>query len=634
MTLRGALERLVRGRRAEPRAGERAGSLSRRGFVRALGALTPMLALGIGTRRLLAAVARPARTLRRTRSAHYDLGVDMLAVRLTGERSTATVVNEMLPGPLLALREGDEVTINVTNHLRHDTSVHWHGLLVPADMDGVPALSFPGIKPGETFTYRFPVKQSGTYWYHSHSGGQEQKGLYGPIVIAPAGADPNAADRDYVVMLSDWTDQNPEHILANLKRESDWYNYSRPTLPGFIGDLLDPPAGKSRLEVLRERMRWAAMRMQPTDISDVSHYAFLLNGRTARDNWTGLFSPGDRVRLRLINGSAMTFFDVKIPGLTMTVVQADGQDVEPVAVDEIRMGVAETYDVIVEPRAGGAYTIFAQAMDRTGYARGTLAERAGASAPIPPMDPRPVRTMADMGGMAGMSGMSAGGGGMGGMAMPDTASRAAGVRDTTMATADTTMAMPGVSVGDTAATGTTASGTGGGNAPLPLDLASAGLPAFPGWRTLMYRDLRARTPNPDVRPPERDVVLHLNGDMTRYVWTIDGKQLSQAPPIRLLRGERVRLTFVNETMMDHPMHLHGTFMELQNGADPRYAPRKHTISVPPATTLETHFTALAPGVWALHCHLLYHMMAGMFTRVAIVEGGDGADSSASVNGAS
>jgi CopA family copper-resistance protein len=614
--------------RRDDGADRSAPSVSRRRFIKLAGGAAVLVALGSRPRKLVGAQVAPSRALRAGGTVRYDLVIDHLGVRFTGDRASALAVNGMLPAPLLRLREGDDVMINVTNRLDEDTSIHWHGLLLPANMDGVPVLSFGGIRPGETFTYRFPINQSGTYWYHSHSGGQEQKGLYGPIVIEPAGADPYRADRDYVVMLSDWTDDDPERILGNLKKDSDYYNYSRPTLSGFIHDLFNPPKGQTRGAVLDERMMWAKMRMQRTDISDVSGYTFLLNGKTAEDNWTGVFAPGDRVRLRVINGSSMTFFDLKIPGLRMTVIQADGQDVEPVEVDEIRVAVAETYDVLVEPEAGRAYTIFAQAMDRTGYARGTLAEREGMSAPIPAMDPRPVRTMADMGGMGGMhmghtqADSTAGRDttmmhdmpGMEGMAMPDSSARHAPSRDSTM----DHMVMHGISM-DHMST----SGPGTGNAPLPRNLASAGLPTTPGWRTLMYRDLRARTANADVRSPERDVELRLTGDMQRYFWTINGKKLSESVPIELRRGERVRLTFINETMMDHPMHLHGVFMELQNGAEPAYAPRKHTISVPPATTIETHFTALEPGMWALHCHLLYHMMTGMFARVAIGAGADG-----------
>lgn len=499
----------------------------------------------------------------------YDLVVDRLGVNFTGARRKAVAINGSVPGPLLRLREGEQVEINVTNRLEEDTSIHWHGLLVPADMDGVPGISFPGIRPGETFTYRFTVRQSGTYWYHSHSGGQEQQGMYAPIIIDPAGPEPYPYDREYVVVLSDWTDEDPDEVLENLKGDSGYYNFGKRTLPDLFRGLFRSPGA-----TLRDRLMWGQMRMDPTDIADVSAatYTYLMNGRTPDQNWTALFRPGDRVRLRFINASAMTYFDVKIPGLKMTVVQADGQDLEPVVVDEFQIAVAETYDVMVEPEAGNAYTIFAQSLDRSGYARGTLAEREGRSAPIPPMDPRPLRTMPH----AGMGGMN---------------------RKMESAAADPEMAEHAAHA---------AMGHGAHAA---------------GPRKLASRDLRARTPNRDVRPPDKEVVLRLTGDMERYFWTLNHKKLSQSEPIELAYRQRVRLRMVNETMMEHPMHLHGVFMELQNGQDPAYAPRKHVVSVPPFETVEVHFTADEPGPWAFHCHLLYHMMTGMFVKVVVAPPG-------------
>jgi L-ascorbate oxidase len=449
----------------------------------------------------------------------------------------------------------------VTNNLDEDTSLHWHGLLVPAGQDGVPGFSFPGIKPGETFTYRFDVQQAGTYWYHSHSGTQEQEGMYAALVIDPAGDDPVAFDREHTIILSDWTDEDPMKMLRNLKGNGAYYNYAKRTLPQFVEGLFDD-AGAT----IRDRTMWGAMRMDPTDIADVTGatYSYLLNGMSATDNWTGIFEGGERVRLRLINAAAMSFFDVKIPGLKLTVVQSDGQDVEPVRVDEIRMGVAETYDVIVEPEAGRSYTIFAQSMDRSGFARGTLAEAPGSEAEVPEMDPRPLRTM-DMMPMEG--------------------------HDMSAMDEDSADEMDHAAMGHTADT---------------MEL-----------RRLAYSDLRAFEPNRDVREPTRDVELRLTGDMERYFWTINDRKLSQSEPIRLTVGERVRLIMTNETMMEHPMHLHGVFMELQNGAHPAFAPRKHTISVPPNETVEAHLTFEEPGSWACHCHLLFHMMTGMFARFEV-----------------
>ncbi|MDE2317077.1 MAG: copper resistance system multicopper oxidase, partial [Xanthomonadaceae bacterium] len=377
----------------------RDGQLSRRRFVQglALGGVAAGLGLRAGT-----AVAQAVAVRREWRGTHFELAVGELPVNFTGRRRIATVVNGQLPAPLLRWREGDTVTLKVTNRLRVPTSIHWHGILVPFQMDGVPGISFPGIAPGESFTYRFPVRQSGTYWYHSHSGFQEQTGLYGPLVIEPAGGERFPAERDYVVMLNDWSDDSPEHIFATLKRQSDYYNYAMPTVPDFFRDVRE----HGLEQALARRRMWERMRMNPTDYSDVSGhtYTYLVNGHPPAGNWTGLFRPGEKVRLRFINGSSMTFFDVRIPGLKMTVVAADGQDVEPVSVDEFRIAVAETYDVIVEPKEDRAYTLFAQAIDRSGYARGTLAPRTGMQAAVPAMDPLVWLGMRDMMGAMGQGG--------------------------------------------------------------------------------------------------------------------------------------------------------------------------------------------------------------------------------------
>lgn len=528
---------------------------------------------------LSAATGRSARVLRRgvPRSLFgqtYDLVIERRGVRIGRRHGSGVLVNGTLPAPTLRFREGEDVTINVTNRMREDTSIHWHGLLVPANMDGVPAFSFPGIKPGETFTYAFRPKQSGTYWYHSHSGGQEQEGLYGAIIIDPSTPDARPYDREHVILLSDWSSEAPMQILANLKKDSSWYNYGRRTVPQFFRALLGAPTGAARRAVVQDRLIWGKMRMDATDISDVTGatYTFLINGKPPEENWTALFRAGERVRLRFINGSAMTFFDVRIPGMRMTVIQADGQDVVPIIVDEMRLGVAETYDVIVEPSAGTAYTVFAQSMDRSGYARATIAEQAGASAPVPPMDPRPLRSM----NMAGMDAADSDMSGMAGMDMPG-------------------MAMPNAAT----------------------DGSATAAASRPDRRTLAYTDLRALSPNPDTRSPEATIALHLTGDMRRYFWTIDGLKLTDAPPIRMQKGQRVRLRMTNDTMMDHPMHLHGVFVELQNGQPVDVAPRKHTVIVPPFESVTVDLTALEPGTWAFHCHLLYHMMTGMFVPVVI-----------------
>jgi CopA family copper-resistance protein len=536
----------------------------------------------------------------------FQLEIGAVPINITGRQRTATAVNDSVPAPILRWREGDTVTLAVTNRLSEPSSIHWHGVRTPAPMDGVPGLSFHGIAPGETFVYRFPVPQSGTYWYHSHSAFQEQTGVYGAIVIAPKNGYAQAFDRDYVVMLSDWSDENPDTIVSNLKFQSDYYNFHQRTLGTFVEDA----RRQGLAETIADRLEWGKMRMSPTDILDVSGatYTYLLNGQPPGRNWTALFRPGERVRLRFINGSSMSIFDVRIDGLPMTVVQADGNDVAPVTVDEFRISVAETYDVIVRPTADRAYTIFIQAEDRTGYARGTLAPRPGMEAAIPPMDPRPLRTMADMG-MGGMehSSMS----GTAGGAMP-------GMDHGTMSGMNHG-SMPGMSGMEASHVAKKlAGGVGVDNvAEMPterLDRAGEGFPA--GRRILTYADLRATQPGSDARPPSRDITLHLTGNMERFIWGFDGKKFSEAEPIVLERGERVRFVLINDSMMEHPIHLHGLWSELENGHG-AYRPYKHTINVKPGEKLSYLVTADVPGRWAYHCHLLYHMEMGMFREVRV-----------------
>jgi FtsP/CotA-like multicopper oxidase with cupredoxin domain len=503
-------------------------------------------------------------------------------VNFTGHRHAAIGVNGMVPAPILRWREGDTVTLAVTNRLREPTSIHWHGIRTPSPMDGVPGLSFPGIAPGETFVYRFPVNQSGTYWYHSHSAFQEQSGLYGALVIEPRAGYAQAFDRDYVVLLSDWSDEDPETIVSNLKFQSDYYNFGQRTAGTFFGDV----RRQGLAATVSDRLEWGRMRMAPTDILDVTGatYTYLLNGHAPAANWTALFRPGERVRLRFINGSAMSIFDVRIPGLPITVVQADGNDVEPVTVEEFRIGTAETYDVIVQPLDERAYTLFAQAEDRSGYARGTLAPRAGMAGAVPPMDPRPLRTMADMG-MAGMDHGSMGGMDHGSMA-------------------GTPPLKPGVEVDNVAM--------------MPVDRLNepgAGLEGN-GRRVLTYTDLRALRQGNDQRPPSREIVLHLTGNMRRFIWGFDGLKFSEAEPIRLTYGERVRFVLINDTMMEHPIHLHGLWSELENGQG-ELRPYKHTILAKPGERLSYLVSADEVGRWAFHCHLLYHMETGMFREVRV-----------------
>ena len=591
--------------------------LTRRNFLR----FTAGMGMAVGFDSLVPAYARQITAAsepenRREYSDIIDLQVHETTLKIGRRDAKSFTVNGSIPGPLVRLREGQTATIRVSNHLKEDTSIHWHGLILPPEMDGVPGVSFAGIKPGKTFTYRFPVKQSGTYWYHSHSGMQEQQGHFGPLIIDPIEPEPFKYERDYVVMLSDWTFEHPHHILANLKKMSAYYNYQRRTVATFFQDL-----------------PWKQMRMDPTDIADVTGatYTYLMNGMTSESNWTGLFQPGEKVRLRFINASAMTFFDIRIPGLKMTVVQADGQNVQPVTVDEFRIAVAETYDVIVEPQEDAAYTIFAETMDRSGYARGTLAPRQGMTAPIPERRTRPLRSMADMGMNHDEDGHSQHNtsGNDNGHSQHNMPGNDGGHSRHNMPGNDSEHSqhnMPGNDGGHSQHNQGVMHGSdnhGPGNAGVPMMVQSRlhepgiGLESTDTHRVLVYTDLRSLKPGYDQRQPEREIELHLTGNMERYMWSFDGKKYSQAKePIRFYNGERVRLTFVNDTMMEHPIHLHGMWMELDNGAG-SHKPRKHTINVKPAERLSVDITADAPGNWAFHCHLLYHMEVGMFRIVSV-----------------
>jgi FtsP/CotA-like multicopper oxidase with cupredoxin domain len=508
----------------------------------------------------------------------FDLTVEAIAVNYTGRNRTATAVNGQVPGPLLRMREGDAVTIRVTNRLPVRTSVHWHGLIVPADMDGVPGVSFAGIDPGSSFVYRFRVNQSGTYWYHSHSRFQEQTGLYGPIVIEPRHGERHGSDRQHIVLLSDWSDSDPEWLYATLKRQSDYFNFGKRTAGGFFADV----RAHGLPEAIADRSRWGQMRMDPTDLADVggAAYTYLMNGVTPVGNWTALFERGERVRLRFINGSAMSFFDVRIPGLPLTVVAADGQDVEPVTVDEFRLGAAEVLDVIVAPSAEQAYTIFAQSMDRSGYARGTLAPRSGMTAEVPPLEPRSVLSLGDVGMDHDMAGME----------------------------------MHGGSHAATARYGPTVDMVAMHASPR-LDDPGPGLRGN-GRRALTYADLHTLGGPIDARAPGRDIELHLTGHMRRFIWSFDGRKFSEAQPLRFAFGERLRIVLVNDSMMSHPIHLHGMWSEVE-AEDGTFLVRKHTITVQPAQRLSYLVTADALGRWAYHCHLLYHMEAGMFREVEV-----------------
>jgi len=554
-------------------------------------------------------------------AATYNLVIDEQPLAIDGKTKSAMTINGGVPGPTLRFREGEEVTINVTNRLDVDSSIHWHGLLLPYTQDGVPGISFPGIGPGETFTYRFPIVQAGTYWYHSHSGFQEQEGVYGSIVIEPAKREPFRYDREYVVMLSDWSAETGDRIFSNLKGQSDYYNHSQQTLGSFVDDVRQ----NGFAATLRDRLDWGSMRMMPTDIADVSGYSFLVNGKSAEDNWTGLFEPGERVRLRFVNASAMTYFDVRIPGLKMTVVQADGNNVQPVGVAEFRIAVAETYDVIVQPKEDRAFSILAESIDRSGFARGTLAPREGMKLALPDLRERPLLSMADMS-MASMGGMDHGS--MDHAAMGHSQTQPQAMDHAAMghspaqpqamdhAAMGHSPAQPQPQAMDHAAMGhTTMAGMTDSNS----DYApGSGLTpsAADGGKFLVYGDLKAMTPYADYRAPDREIELRLTGNMERYFWSINGIKYSDAEPIRLTYGERVRIRFVNDTMMMHPMHLHGMWQQLDKG-NGRFNPLKHVVNVAPNTTLTVDVPVDALGEWAFHCHLMYHMASGMFRKVIV-----------------
>ena len=598
-------------------------SPSRRRFVTGLAAGTALMGLGFSVN------AKPSKEMMKQivagqtilRGSKFELSYSPLKVNFTGKERIATAINGTVPAPVLRWKEGDTVTLNVTNNMAEDTSIHWHGIILPEEQDGVPGISkgFNGIKPGETFQYQFKVNQSGTYWYHSHSGFQEQTGAYGAIVIEPKDPPPYTYDRDYVVMLSDWTDEDPNDVYHKLKKLSHYYNFRERT----VGDAMSELSKDGWDSFWANRGMWNDMRMSDRDISDVTGYTYtyLTNGHAPADGWTGLFKKGEKVLLRFINAAAMTFFDVRIPGLKMTVVAADGQYVQPVSVDEFRIGVAETYDVIVEPSSEQAYSIFAQAIDRSGYARGTLTPDPAMTAEVPAMDPAPLLTHGDMGmdmssmghsvdhGSMDMSSSSSGGMKCGGgmkmdhaiMNKPAMGSGKAGYGSNRKVSHAETEYGPHVDMRSDAPQ-------------YRLDDPGVGL-RDNGRKVLTYADLRNLNRTPDPREPGREIDLHLTGNMSRYMWSINGIKFADSEPLHLKYGERVRINLINDTMMNHPMHLHGMWSDLETG-DARYIPRKHTAIVQPGSKVSYLVTADAKGSWAYHCHLVYHML-GMFRKVVV-----------------
>lgn len=610
---------------------------SRRRFVQGLAAGGAVASLGLWPKSSWA-LSGPGNT-NVLSGTEFDLVIGETPMNFTGRTRTAITVNGSIPAPLLRWREGTTVNLRVSNALPkgsihgHQTSIHWHGILLPANMDGVPGMSFNGIHPGETFHYRFTVQQGGTYWYHSHSGFQEQAGLYGPLVIDPIAPEPFSFDRDYVVLLSDWTDLDSTALFHRLKKMSGYDNYYKRT----VGDFFDDVQRKGLAATVDDRKMWGEMRMTPTDLSDVNAntYTFLMNGTTSLGNWTGLFRSGEKIRLRFINGSAMTHFDVRIPGLKMTVVAADGQYVHPVTIDEFRIATAETFDVIVEPSGQDAFTIFAQDMGRTGYVSGTLAARDGLRAPVPAVDARPILAMADMGhggmghgnghDMSGMKGMEGGCGASMGMAGMEHGAQASQQRTSADPHAGHGMAaVPGMDHGAGATQQHPASETGNPlvdmqtMAPVPkLDDPGIGL-RDNGRTVLTYAMLKSAFDDPDGREPGRDIELHLTGHMERFAWGFNGQKFSEVEPLRLNYGERLRIVLVNDTMMTHPIHLHGMWSDLEDEQG-NFLVRKHTVDMPPGSKRAYRVRADALGSWAYHCHLLYHMEAGMMREVRVEE---------------
>ncbi|WP_305856976.1 copper resistance system multicopper oxidase [Balneatrix alpica] len=603
-----------------------ASGLSRRRFVQGVaagGVLAALPALGqAGKLTTLTAQTGQAPVLT---GSEIDLVVAESWVNFTGQLRLATTINGSIPAPTLRLRQGDTVTIRVTNKLAEATSIHWHGIILPYQMDGVPGISFAGIAPGETFTYRFKLEQSGTYWYHSHSGMQELTGMYGALIIEPREGERVRSDRDYEVLLSDWTDEDPMRVFSRLKTQGDYYNYNQPTVVDFFRDV----STEGMRAALSKRQMWNAMRMSPTDLADLSAatMTYLLNGSSPAANWTGLFQPGERVRLRFINGASNTFYDVRIPGLKMTVIQADGVDVAPVTVDEFRFGPGETYDVVVSPQ-DDAYTLFAQSMDRSGYARGTLAVRPGLTAAVPALDKIEWLSMTDMMGAMDHSQMNMAG-------MDHSKMNMAGMDHSQMNMAGmdhSKMNMAGMDHSQHAMAAAAkppavqvrhARSEYGASTDMRVDTPRTNLddPGIGlrnnGRRVLTLADLVTLGGPLDKRGPEREIELHLTGNMERYTWSFDGLEYGQSTPIQFKYGERLRVILHNDTMMTHPMHLHGMWSELET-AEGKFQARRHTLPVQPAQRLSFLVTADALGRWAWHCHLMFHMDAGMFREVVVV----------------
>ncbi|GBE46097.1 copper resistance protein A precursor [bacterium BMS3Bbin11] len=619
-------------------------SMSRRTFVKGVAMGGAAGLLGLDARPLLASMDKGQNGPVTLSGTQFDLTYSPTLVNFTGEERYATAINGSVPAPILRWKEGDRVTMRVKNNLAEDTSIHWHGIILPSEMDGVPHISngFGGIKPGETFTYSFDVHQNGTYWYHSHSGFQEPTGAYGAIIIEPKEPAPYKFDREYVIVISDWSDEDPYRVYHKLKKNSDYYNFKQRTYADLSKDIKE----NGLANTWNARKMWLRMRMSDRDISDVMGYTytFLMNGQNPADGWTGLFKRGEKVLLRFINAAAMTFFDVRIPGLKMTVVAADGQYIEPVTIDEMRIGVAETFDVLVEPSDDRAYTIFSQAIDRSGYARGTLTPDLSLKAAVPEMDPDLILTHTDMGmdmGGMNMPGMNHAGNDMSSMKKADSSSEMSGDMPGMNHSKHNMSGMTGGGANSSMQPSGAKAGMGNGMAgygsshkvehfkteygpqvdmradgqKFRIDDPGVGL-RNNGRRVLTYADLANLYPTPDPREPGREIDLHLTGNMSRYMWSVNGVKFADADPIQLKFGERMRMNLVNDTMMNHPIHLHGMWSDIETG-DPKRIPRKHTVVVQPGQKISFLVTADAMGGWAYHCHLFYHLL-GMFRKVEVV----------------
>ncbi|SFV60231.1 Multicopper oxidase [hydrothermal vent metagenome] len=567
--------------------------MQRRTFIKGTAAAS---LLGVTAINLEAETPRKAQHSSRMLSGkEFFLDIDYTTVNITGKKAVATAINGQIPGPTLVWQEGDTITLHVTNHLKKASSIHWHGIILPFQMDGVPGISYKGIAPGETFTYRFTVHQHGTYWYHSHSGYQEQTGMYGAIIVKPKKKEPFRYDRDYVVLLSDWSDEKPTSIYRKLKQMSDYYNFNQRTVGNFFSEVKQ----KGLAKAFKARKMWNQMRMSDKDLSDVTGYTYtyLMNGNNPATQFTALFKKGEKIRLRFINGSAMSIFDVRIPGLKMTVVAADGNHIKPVRVDEFRIGVAETYDVIVHPTSSKAYALFAQSIERSGYALGSLTPSSGLRVHPPKTDkPQPL-TMVDMGMNMSKTGKQKG------MKMPMKKYRWSAMEQEQYPITK----LPSASGPQS---------TMKAMAPhYRLEDPGVGL-RHNGRKVLTYADMKNRYSTRKEKRPDREIILHLTGNMERYMWSINGIKYADAKPLVFHYGERLRITFINDTMMNHPMHLHGMWSDLETGDD-NHLVRKHTVLVQPGSKISYRVTVDAKGAWAYHCHLLYHM-AGMFRKVVVV----------------